>query len=232
MILVEKIFQNYFEAKAITSVRLLVFTNDAIAKLEAANEPLLNDFVPRLKTLVQALSIEIGQVKSGMAMQKGKTLVLNDFIKSFKDYMSLNHHVIAKMVGGFDTEAYLTFYPQGATEYRIATQAKLPALLMQVANAAEKYASVLGEPMTQELKHFNVFYQNQKNDQLLQKGNIAENRVERSNNRKALEVELIRLLHWLGYHYPLDVNKVASFFSFSLLEKRHKAAEKPGGATA
>lgn len=219
----ERFFRNFFEDERYTSPRLYEFAIDVIAKLQAANvNNQFNTFINALSPAANALGDEVGVIKTALALQKGKTLGLNEVIKNFKTYMSLNHGVIARAVGGTNTAAYQAFYPQGITEYSTATQTKLPALLIQVSNAADLYASQIGDEIRNELKAFNSQFHDTRNAQLLQKGTVGESRVERSTNRKVLELELLKTIHSIALMFPADVEKCTSLFNFKLLEAQKK----------
>ena len=219
----EKIFENFFEDKNITPLRLYDFAMDTIGKLQAANaNGQFTTFISGLSTAANTLGTEVGETKSALAVQKGTTMNVNEVIKNFKTYMSENEGVIAKALGGFKSGAYQAFYPQGVSEYSKATKTQLPALLIQVSDAATLYATQLGTSLSNELKAFNSEYNNARNAQLLQKGTVVDNRTERSANRKILEIELLKTIHSIAVLYPANVEKCLSLFNFSLLESSKK----------
>jgi hypothetical protein len=150
-------------------------------------------------------------------VQKSNTFTVDEVIKNFRVYMSDNEGVIAKAVGGKRKAAFIEFYPRGVTEYANATKTKMPALLKQVFDAAEKYKTNLGAAQTKELKDFTKQYDAARVDQQNQKGSVTDNRTERTSNRTALEIELLKAIYSVGLRYPGDVAKCGSFFNFSLL---------------
>lgn len=220
----ERFFNNYFEDKNISSPRLYEFTMDTIAKLQAANaNNQFTAFINALSVAANSLGDEVGVIKSALAVQKGKTIGLNEVIKNFKTYMSINHGVIAKAVGGINSAAYQAFYPQGVSEYSTASHTKLPALLIQVTNAANLYSNQIGIEISNELKAFSNQFHDTRNAQLLQKGTVGESRVERSVNRKILEIELLKTIHSIAFMFPGEVEKCTTLFNFNLLEAPKKA---------
>ena len=139
MITDEKVFGNIFDNEDIIPSRLYLFADDTYGKFTAANKA--NIYTPILTLLLapkDALKLEIGEVKSTLGVQKGSTFTVDTVIKGFKLYMSENEGVIAKAVGGKKTATFLEFYPNGVDEYSRATKTKLPALLKQITDAAEK----------------------------------------------------------------------------------------------
>ena len=218
MITKEKFFENPFSIVDITPSRLYNFSTDTIGKLTAANTGKIYDtIIQNLTRANTALGSEIGEVKSTLGVQKGSTFTVNEVMKSFKVYMSDNEGVIAKALGGKRKAAFVEFYPRGLSEYTNATKTKMPALLKQVFDAAEKYKADLGAAQTKELKDFTKQYDAARSDQQNQKGSVTDNRTERTSNRTALEIELMKAIHSVGLMYPGDVAKCGSFFNFSLL---------------
>lgn len=218
MITKEKFFENPFNSEEIIPSRLYNFSTDVIGKFTAANTGnIYNAIIQNLTQTSDAFGNEIGEVKSTLGVQKSSTFTVDEVIKNFRVYMSDNEGVIAKAVGGKRKAAFIEFYPRGVTEYANATKTKMPVLLKQVFDAAEKYKTNLGAAQTKELKDFTKQYDDARGDQQKQKGSVADNRTERTNNRTALEIELMKAIYSVGLMYPGDVAKCGSFFNFSLL---------------
>jgi hypothetical protein len=227
MIAGKRLFENHFDRAEIIAARLHNFAADAIGRITAAN--IANEYDSIIQELVpvhETFGIEIGEVKSALSVQKGSTLTVNGFIKNFKLYMSENEGVVAKAVGGFNSAAFLAFYPRGVNEYSKASKIKLPALFKQVAAAAELHQVLLGSTISAELKAFDINYQKVRHAQQLQKGTVGDNRVSRTANRQNLELALLRTIYNIAGMYPGETDKCLSFFDFSLLlPAGHK--EKP-----
>lgn len=218
MITKEKFFENPFDTLDITPNRLYNFSTDVIGKFTAANTGKIYDtIIQNLTQASTALGSEIGEVKSTLGVQKGSTFTVDEVIKNFKVYMSDNEGVIAKAIGGKRKAAFIEFYPGGLSEYANATKTKMPALLKQVFDAAEKYKTNSGTAQTKELKDFTKQYNDARGDQQNQKGSVTDNRTERTSNRTTLEIELLKAIYSVGLMYVGDTAKCGSFFNFSLL---------------
>ncbi|MGB4776285.1 MAG: hypothetical protein WBP45_14005 [Daejeonella sp.] len=229
MITAERIFENYFDDEEVTPPRLYNFTGDVLGRLKAANTTNeYDDLVQEITSVRDAFGLEIGQVKSSLSVQKGSTLTVDEFMKGFKTYMSDNEGVIAKAVGGFKGPAFLAFYPQGVNEYTKASKTNMPALLKQVYDAAEMHKAALGTALTTELKAFESDYKLVREAQQQQKGAVGDNRVGRTANRKALELVLLKAIHYIAYLYPGETEKCLSFFDFSLLLPAGRKAKPEG----
>ncbi len=218
MVQVETMFKNPFSSDEITPNRLHVFADDVVGKLDADNaNGEFNGIINNINTASQNLKDELGDVETTVAVQKGKTLTVNDVIKEFKTYMSDNEGVIAKAVGGKKKPAFLEFYPQGVSQYSNITKTKIDSVLDQVFNAADNNKVAIGKDLEKELKAFKADYTAARKLQVNQKGTVKDNRVDKTNNRKALEIALLQATYTVGNSFTGDVAKCSSFFNFSLL---------------
>ena len=212
----------------ITATRLSAFAADTHNRLVAEDRA---DQFKSLRRSLEAssgtLAKELGDVSGALATQKGKTLTVDGIMDSFKDTMSDLEGVIAHVLGGFGTPAYLGFYPAGVNEYRRATKAALPTLMQRVSEMAGKDAGALGPAMTAQLQSFATDWNKARDEQQQQKGSVAGNRSERSAARIAVELALLSLIHTVAAAFPGDVDTCRRYFDFGLLEAgRHTSREK------
>src|SRR4249919_369705 len=108
MLTAEKVFFNHFASRAITNSRLLNYTGDTIARINAANTEGKYDVILELLTTgYNTLNTELGGVDTALAVQMGKTLTVDQFIAAFKLIMSDKEGVIADKLGGRNTAAYV-----------------------------------------------------------------------------------------------------------------------------
>ena len=109
-----KFFDNIFESTEITDVCLTNFAGDSLNRLTAQNTGgAYANLITTLTPPYNAMQELISSVDVALGLQKGKTLTLNEFIAYFKKTMSEQQGVIANILGGFGTPAYLQFYPNG-----------------------------------------------------------------------------------------------------------------------
>jgi hypothetical protein len=118
----ERIFNNIFSDDTITTARLANFMQDTINRLTKANNSSFASLINQLTPALEALHKELGNVDIAKTLQKGRTLLVDGIMDSFKKNMSNLEGVIAHALGGSNTAAYLEFYPQGITEYSKATK--------------------------------------------------------------------------------------------------------------
>lgn len=220
----QKLFENFFDDIRITTTRLYDFAIDCINRLTAANgiATKYQGLIDLLTPLAEAVGKELGDVDTGLNIQKGSTLTVDDFIAGFKTTMSAKEGVIADALGGRNTPAYLEFYPHGITEYRSATKTTMPALVDRLNTAATAHATELGTTLTALLQGFETTYNDARNNQQQQKGNVGDNRSQRTTARADLEIGLVTAVHSIGEMYPGNVQQCMSFFSFNMLNPATK----------
>lgn len=222
----ENFFDNPLTSKEITPSRLCNFADDSVAKLTEDNpNGIFTNLIADITKCSTDVQAELGEVQSTLAQQKGKTLTVNKFIIDFKTYMSDNEGVIAKAIGGKKSASFLDFYPQGLTQYNNVSKTKIEAILKQVSDAAEKHKAKLDKTIYTELKGFAIDYVKIRKDQLGQKGKVSDNRADRTNNVKKLEIALLKALHKVGETYADDIKKCCSYFNFSLLYPKGRVSK-------
>ncbi len=145
---------------------------------------------------------------------------MNTFIATLRSKAG----VIADIFGGDQTPQYIAFYPQGIRQYTKANKASMPTLKQQVFKAAEKYKADIGGKLAGTLMAFVSDWQKSRDTQEQQKGDVKDNRTDRSQNRILLETALCQALHTIGSMYPAQVDACLALFSFSLLypQTKHK----------
>ncbi|MBE7174546.1 MAG: hypothetical protein INR73_28500 [Williamsia sp.] len=165
----------------------------------------------------EAVKTELGDVASSLAFQKGRTKTNDQVLSDFIDVMRRKRGVIADALGGEEAPEYLAFYPQGIKQYNGANKTNMPTLTQQVAKAAKTFDKEIGATLATLLQSFPQQWEESRSSQQQQKGDVKDNRTDRTANRVKLELALCAALHTIGQMYPAQVEKCLSLFSFSML---------------
>jgi len=222
-----KFFDNIFESTQITDVRLTNFAGDSLNRLTVQNTGgAYTSLITLLTPPYNAMQEIISSVDVALGLQKGKTLTLNEFIAYFKKTMSEQQGVIANILGGFATPAFLEFYPNGASEYSGATKTNLPVLIGRINAAATAHATELGPSLTSTLQGFTSAWEEIRSQQAQQKGSVESNRTARSQARVDLDTALVTVVHTIGSMFPGDAEQCMSFFDFTLLKRSAQKTQK------
>lgn len=225
----EKIFGNFFSEKSISNPRLANFANDALNRLIATNTDGNNtSLINLLNPALNRLQAELGDVDVAKGVQKGKTLSLNRFINDFKEAMGRFEGVIAYAFGGTETPGYLEFYPNGKSEYSLATKGQMQVLVSRLRQAATKHAAKLDPVIAGQLTEFEGTWKRLRDEQVQQKGNVSDNRTSRQEARTNLELVLLTLVHTVALRHPGNTEACTSYFDFSLLNGQGQKQKASG----
>lgn len=218
MISTEKIFENIFDDVKIINSRFYNFSGDTLSKLTAADGGGdYTDLINLITPLIVTFGTEIGDTDVALTIQKGKTLTNDMVMAAFQFTMKEKQGVIANAVGGFDSAAYLEFYPQGLGEYTQCTKTQMPTLTNRVFTAATAHSVALGAPLTTLLTGYKAQWALSRDTQMQQFGTVDDSRTERTEARVALELGMLTVVHTIAAKFPGDVDACDNFFEFSLL---------------
>ena len=222
------IFGNIFDDVRITTPRLTNFAEDVHSRLQSQNQNHEFDAqIAPLRLAIDELMDKISKVDVDLTIQYGDTLTVNRLIADFKRVMQEKEGVIADALGGFESMGYIEFYPKGEVEYNQATKEKLPVLINRVTSLAQHYAVSLPSNLTVTLVAFANDWELYREKQQRQKGAVSEGRYERNEKRKALELVLHQLMHFIAQKFPANSRHCKIFFDVPLLyATKHKKAIK------
>ena len=223
MIKAEKLFANLLAEAIITNTRLANFLQDTIARLTAQNVgDIYKEIIEKLTTHSAALRKDISDVDTGKTSLKGKTQTNDEVVILFHQTMKIKEGVIADGVGGFDSEGYLDFYPNGLTEYSRATKTEMPTLVARIAKAADKHKAELSPILVALLISFEPNWNESRSTQQQEQGSLDDSRTVRAEDRHEAELAGTTAIHSIAALYPGQVKKCNSLFDFSLLFATHK----------
>ena len=222
-------FRNFLSSREITPTRLRNAAESTENRLTADNAG--GDWTPVLAPLssaVAALSTELGDVDTAFNIRLGRTMTVDQVIAGFKKYVSNREPFVAEALGGRDTPAYLEFYPAGISEYSKATKTNIETMLARVREASSTHTALLGPTLTAGLGGWEGTYEAARDAQEAQKGNLGDNRAERTAACKAVEVAYLAVLFFIGYKFPGNIEKCAQYADLSLLYPAGAAADDAG----
>src|SRR4051812_44052890 len=98
-----------------------------------------------------------------------------------------------------------------------------------------KYATQLGTTLAGILQGFKTSWLAVRTAQEQQKGTVGDNRTTRTNARINVELDLTKIVYFVGGLFPGDVDTCSNFFDFSLLYSQahsHPAEKFTGNVAA
>lgn len=214
----EKLFNNLFDDKNITSARLSNFTADAIIRASIIDtDGVFTDSTAAIVAAHTLFHESLSGIDTSLAVKKGKTMTVNEVKDSFGKAMSEYENEIARSLGGHGTPAYLAFYPRGVMEFSTANLTQMPILTKRIYTLATENAALLGTTLTAMLQVFFNEWTAAISEQSNLKGALSDGRADRSTLRTSLEIALLSAIHLVGYQFPGNTVRCMSFFDFGLL---------------
>ena len=211
-------FGNIFDNVHISPGRLSNFATVTLYKLIRANtNNIFDNIIALLTPLIIQMDEELSNVDATNTHQKWKTFNLNQITFLFHHTLSKLEGVIARALGGDDTEAYVEFFPRGLTEYDNANRIDTSILVNRIYKAADKYSDMLDTDVKNELQAFKTSWEKAYKAQGSAKAKLSFTRVAKYSARTTLELTLMQAIFTVGLQYAGDEDKCGSFFDFNLL---------------
>lgn len=202
MINLTTLFKNHFDSSKISDEKLKVFSEDHIQRISVNNGSGL--FTAIINDTVAAHTAYFGNITgeaTNKAIQKSRTASVDNVISTFKEEVSRKEGHI-KSLFGKDSVTYIEFFPRGISEYGSATKANVETLINRVVNVANTHSSEVGSDFINAFTNIQTNYTAARNAQLSKIGEVKANKTTTRTTRAALEIQLTKNLHYIGYTYP------------------------------
>jgi len=230
---VDRYFDNPFTDSRLTAPRLHRFGKDVLERLGTeAGEPFLS-WRNNLAPVLAPLGLEIGEVDLSLISQKGATQTADEFIVEFNAIMKTAQPMIQVAFKGKDTVGYKAFFPYGLAEYTEASKGHLDTLTSRLGKLATEHAAKLDPVLVGQLQELNSRWKSLEGGQSTTRKATAENRGQRSDARRAVEVQLLKVLLSAGAHFADNKEAALKFFDAALLSAAaHPSKTKDAGTPA
>ena len=228
----EKLMKPFFVSGKIIPARLYNCGNYTLNQLIENNTGgEFDDIITELTTALDNLSIDLGDIDQRLNIQKNKTLSNDQVVDLFKTTMREKEGVIADKVGGFDTDAFREFYPEGVREYTRVTKTEMPEKTLRVKNVATTYSAALGATLRNLLQSFLQLWTDSRNLQQTQKGLVKRSRKEKKTDVLDVSKTMKKTIGVLWVKYDGDDEQATTYFDFNLLYNYiHHPHQKLSGA--
>ena len=218
IILFSNFFKNLFADPAISDARLRKFCEDHLARLANENggglyTTVLNDTA----ALYTAYFGNIQNADVATAVRQSLTSSNDNVMATFKKEASKLEGVVISVYDNKQAPEYQEFYPAGLTEYSNATKENVEVLMNRI-NAALSNHSADFPPATITL--FNSIKSNwttSRNLQLDKKSEVSSLTTGKNTTRVALETQLTKNMHFVGFTFPGNVDRCDDFFDEAML---------------
>ncbi|MCX6270419.1 MAG: hypothetical protein NTU44_04210 [Bacteroidetes bacterium] len=232
MINLSTLFENHFDSPKISDDKLKVFSEDHIQRIIVNNESGLFSTIEN--DTVKAHTAYFGDIVSesaNQAIQKSRTASVDNIIATFKAEVSRREGHIRDLFGK-ESPTYLEFFPLGINEYSTAIKSNMETLINRLVTTANRHATEVGADFVQAFTNIQTNYTSARSTQLNKIGEVKANKTTSKTTRTALEIQLTKNLHYIGYTYPGDEERCLSFFNQHVLHyNQSNTDDGKGGET-
>ncbi|WP_153797438.1 hypothetical protein [Foetidibacter luteolus] len=214
----KNVFGNLFSSTRITETRLYNFGNDVVIRLQNSdNSSAYAAHTAQLEAALLNLGAELRSTDNAVNSRKGKTQQRREIIQRFKVLMSEKEGLLAHLLGGFASPGYLSFYPNGVSEYSKATITKMAGLVKRVNEESSIYIAQLGQELATQLQVFDQQWRDATGDVSKVKASVSESGINRRGARENVEKILNSIVHEVAQQFGGDEEQCMAFFDFTLL---------------
>lgn len=228
MINLKTFFNNHFSTKEISDNSLKLFTEIHIQRLAAKNTGgQYNQIISDTTTVYDAYLSAISDEDTKFAAQQGRTINLMKIVEEFKQTVSQKEGTI-RGIWGVASKEYQEFFPYGITEYWAALLSNIESLITRFVNSAVLHQADLGAAFVDMFNVYKTNFANARSAQLLKMAEVVDAKTLSVQNRKALEIQLMKNVNTLAIEFAGNVDEAMDFFNQSVLKNyRKKKTEIP-----
>lgn len=219
MINLENIFKNYFKADNTSDKNLERFARIHLSHIQNAEyAEQLKDIAEKTEKLCDAFIEGRSTKVQQSANKKASTLRVNLIMKAFKASISQHEGTIRSK---FDSNSatYIMFFPSGMKEYHHANKNRIDLLMERFLSVSEKHEEVLGAEFVALFRKYRDDYKEARTAQLDKKALISNAITDTAESRRALEIQLLRNIFYIGYLFADDPRKCLMFFDQSTIRR-------------
>lgn len=222
MINLETLFENHFDNIFISDNNLQKFAEIHLQRLMANNPggvftQIISDSAPTYADFVNAISDE----DTHFAVQQGLTITVKTLLQQTKEFISKSEGTIRGTFGKKSAE-YQAFFPQKMDEYWQANLSNAELLLERFKTNADFYSAQLGTSIRDAAQLLLNDFKTKRESQLKKKGEVKDKKSKSRTARTALELQLMKNLHFIAYTFPGDVNLGSNYFDQSFIHRKYK----------
>lgn len=215
MIKIARYFEIPFADPEISAEELRSFGEDHLGKLGAAGGH------AAMVTATEAVYAPFDAALSARAEQigalSGNTVSKNEVVQLFRTKMRQRQGRVVDAFGEKSAE-YREIFPQGLSYYTRVTMETMKQRLDYAVEKFTKYKTQLGAPLVTEFTALRTSFNEAREEQVGEKGNVSQAREAVRTTRGALELQLTGNLLTLANQFKGEPEKAATFFDQSRLE--------------
>ncbi|RYY39050.1 MAG: hypothetical protein EOO08_12310 [Chitinophagaceae bacterium] len=222
---VTQLLENPFNDSRITNLRLLLFAQNAHESLKDRHPDLAVLVDGHTKRFVSSL----GGIDKARAEGKSSGKALNAYKARLHAFMKLHTDAFSVALGGRESMAFLSFFPEGLSGFTRLTHTEAPAALDRLQKAQADYGRQLPDALRNGLEPLLAEWQTLRSSQQYLLESVDAKRVDRSAERLELELALLKAVHTVALDHLGAPEKSRKYFEVGMLVGR-KARKKEADA--
>ncbi len=223
MIQLERYFENIFDKKEITPMRLFTFARYNLVALKGNNPGGIYDtIIAATETVLGNYHKEITETGVNRGRKAGGTLGKKQARKDFIDFLARREGLVRSILGRKSPE-YKEFFPRGVNAFRHATDADFSTMAKVAVEVATKYEAQLGSDFKNELAARQTAFANVYTSALGNKGEYGMGKAQLGIQKNVLQHQLLTNIFTVAAHNPGKPETAAVYFDQHLLfpAKKH-----------
>ena len=224
MINLEVFFYNHFDTERISDDKLDLFTQDHLERLRANNPSNVYDVMiaATQKAYTDYYSAKTTE-SFELAQKEASTINVDTYAKEFQKLVSMKEGII-RGTWGIESSVYQEFYPNGLTEYSNAIRANMNELMDRYLQTATKHTAELPAGFVEAFTDIINNYKTHRQAQLNQMGTVSGDKLATSENRDALETQLMSNLLVIANNNIAKPAATKVYFSQHFVERTNHSA--------
>lgn len=216
------LFKNHFNNKNISDDDFSKFAEIHLSRLKGSNSGgVFTQIITETTTAFSQYTAAISDEDTKYAKQQGLTITVNNLLRDFKEFAARSEKLVHGNLGK-ESSVYQEFFPYGMSEFWKCSLKNVEQLMDRFLSAADNHTAELGSDMKNKAQTLLTDFKNARTEQLRKKGAVADAKVTTKEKRRALELQVMKNLSFIGYTYPGNVNKCNDFYDQSFLRRKKK----------
>jgi hypothetical protein len=229
MMNLSKFFESPFEKIVVGKDKQFKFYEDHTNRLiqAVANGEPFGSLVDPTNTALTGLKTSLGGQSSTLAQRESKTMTVDIAMDNFKTAVKLREANIL-VVFPKDHPVYQEFFPQGKTEYDLATKANVEKLMTRIITAIDNHKTQLGQPLLDEFMALRTSYVTARDEQLQKMGDTEASKETWESCLAVMQAQAFTNLLSIANVYKGKPDKVDLFFDEAIVQI-HRHVERETG---
>ncbi len=217
MINLETYFKNCFETSRLVDLDVHKFAEDHLGRMTANNPgAIYNSNITATTTMVTDFFTALSGKDTGLSVQQGKTIVMNQKMADFKNAMQ-DIEPFIKYTYRTAPGTYEEFFPQGLTEYGAANLSNVELLMNRMVDRLTAHVAEMLAANVTLFTNLHTGFTDARDEQVLQFGTVEGANTLKQTTRSALVLQLMKNLLLIASNNIGHTERMNDYFDQSII---------------